>query len=120
MLAKVSVTVTDLPASAGVTAYDGPVPTGTPATDQANVDVPGTGQASVNRSADGKIKLTGAVTLDRADVSAQSKTPVGVVAMDVICSAIRSATCTALSFLVWAAARNEPVSRLAERFEEAP
>jgi translocation and assembly module TamB len=43
-----------------------------------------TGQASVNRSADGKIKLTGAVTLDRADVSAQSKTPVGVVAMDVI------------------------------------
>lgn len=43
-----------------------------------------TGQASVNRSADGKIKLTGAVTIDRADVSAQSKTPVGVVAMDVI------------------------------------
>ena len=42
------------------------------------------GQASVNRSADGKIKLTGAVTLDRADVSAQSKTPAGVVAMDVI------------------------------------
>lgn len=42
------------------------------------------GQAAVNRSADGKIKLTGAVTLDRADVSAQSKTPVGVVAMDVI------------------------------------
>jgi translocation and assembly module TamB len=43
-----------------------------------------TGQASVNRSADGKIKLTGAVTIDRADVSAQSKTPIGVVAMDVI------------------------------------
>lgn len=43
-----------------------------------------TGSASVNRSADGKIKLTGAVTLDRADVSAQSKTPVGVVAMDVV------------------------------------
>ncbi len=43
-----------------------------------------TGQASVNRSADGKIKLTGAVTLDRADVSAQTKTPAGVVAMDVI------------------------------------
>lgn len=43
-----------------------------------------TGQASVNRSADGKIKLSGAVTIDRADVSAQSKTPVGVVAMDVI------------------------------------
>ncbi|WP_354070844.1 translocation/assembly module TamB domain-containing protein [Caulobacter sp. 1776] len=43
-----------------------------------------TGQTSINRSADGKIKLTGAVTIDRADVSAQSKTPVGVVAMDVI------------------------------------
>ena len=43
-----------------------------------------TGQASVNRSADGKIKLTGAVTLDRADVSAQTKTPAGVVAMDVV------------------------------------
>jgi translocation and assembly module TamB len=43
-----------------------------------------TGQATVNRSADGKIKLAGAVTIDRADVSAQSKTPVGVVAMDVI------------------------------------
>ena len=43
-----------------------------------------TGQASVNRSADGKIRLTGAVTLDRADVSAQTKTPAGVVAMDVV------------------------------------
>ncbi len=43
-----------------------------------------TGQASVNRSADGKIKLTGAVTLDRADVSAQTRTPAGVVAMDVV------------------------------------
>ena len=43
-----------------------------------------TGSATVNRSADGKIKLAGAVTIDRADVSAQSKTPVGVVAMDVI------------------------------------
>jgi len=43
-----------------------------------------TGQATVNRSADGKIKLAGKLTIDRADVSAQSKTPVGVVAMDVI------------------------------------
>lgn len=43
-----------------------------------------TGQARVNRSADGKIRLTGAVTIDRADVSAQTKTPAGVVAMDVI------------------------------------
>ncbi|HWT52209.1 MAG TPA: translocation/assembly module TamB domain-containing protein, partial [Caulobacter sp.] len=43
-----------------------------------------TGSATVNRSADGKIKLAGAVTIDRADVSAQSKTPAGVVAMDVV------------------------------------
>lgn len=43
-----------------------------------------TGSATVNRSADGKIKLAGALTIDRADVSAQTKTPAGVVAMDVI------------------------------------
>ncbi len=43
-----------------------------------------TGSATVNRSADGKIKLAGRLTIDRADVSAQSKTPAGVVAMDVI------------------------------------
>ncbi|MDI1364160.1 MAG: translocation/assembly module TamB domain-containing protein, partial [bacterium] len=43
-----------------------------------------TGQATVNRSADGKVKLSGALTIDRADVSAQSKTPSGVVNMDVI------------------------------------
>jgi translocation and assembly module TamB len=43
-----------------------------------------TGQATINRSAEGKVKITGAVTLDRADVSAQSKTPAGVVNMDVV------------------------------------
>ena len=43
-----------------------------------------TGQATVNRSADGKVKLSGALTIDRADVSAQSKTPAGVVSMDVV------------------------------------
>lgn len=43
-----------------------------------------TGQATVNRSADGKVKLSGDLTIDRADVSAQSKTPAGVVNMDVI------------------------------------
>lgn len=42
------------------------------------------GQATVNRSAAGKVKLTGALTIDRADVSAQSKTPAGVVSMDVV------------------------------------
>lgn len=43
-----------------------------------------TGQATINRSADGKVKLSGALTIDRADVSAQTKTPAGVVSMDVI------------------------------------
>jgi translocation and assembly module TamB len=43
-----------------------------------------TGQATVNRSADGQVRLSGALTIDRADVSAQSKTPSGVVNMDVI------------------------------------
>jgi len=42
------------------------------------------GQTTINRGADGKVKLTGALTLDRADVSAQSKTPAGVVTMDVV------------------------------------
>lgn len=43
-----------------------------------------TGQTTINRAADGKVKLSGALTIDRADVSAQSKTPAGVVSMDVI------------------------------------
>lgn len=42
-----------------------------------------TGQATVNRSADGKVKLTGDLTIDRADVAANPPTPSGVVAMDV-------------------------------------
>ena len=43
-----------------------------------------TGQATINRGTDGKVKMTGALTIDRADVSAQSKTPAGVVVMDVV------------------------------------
>lgn len=43
-----------------------------------------TGQTTINRGADGKVQLAGALTLDRADVSAQSKTPVGVASMDVV------------------------------------
>ncbi|ALL15255.1 translocation/assembly module TamB domain-containing protein [Caulobacter henricii] len=43
-----------------------------------------TGQATINRSADGKVKLSGDLVIDRADVSAQSKTPAGVVNLDVI------------------------------------
>lgn len=42
------------------------------------------GQTTVNRGADGKVKMVGALTIDRADVSAQTKTPAGVVSMDVI------------------------------------
>lgn len=43
-----------------------------------------TGQTTINRGADGKVKLAGALTIDRADVSAQTKTPAGVVSMDVV------------------------------------
>jgi translocation and assembly module TamB len=42
-----------------------------------------TGQATINRAADGKVKLTGALTIDRADVAADPPVPSGVVAMDV-------------------------------------
>jgi translocation and assembly module TamB len=42
-----------------------------------------TGQATVNRGADGKVKLTGDLTIDRADVAADPPVPTGVVAMDV-------------------------------------
>jgi translocation and assembly module TamB len=42
-----------------------------------------TGQATVNRGADGKVKLTGDLTIDRADVAANPPVPSGVVAMDV-------------------------------------
>lgn len=42
------------------------------------------GQATVARTADGKVKLAGELTIDRADVAAEPPTPSGVVAMDVI------------------------------------
>jgi len=42
------------------------------------------GQTTVNRGADGKVKMVGALVIDRADVSAQTKTPAGVVSMDVV------------------------------------
>jgi len=42
-----------------------------------------TGQATINRAADGKVKLTGDLTIDRADVAADPPIPSGVVAMDV-------------------------------------
>lgn len=42
-----------------------------------------TGQATLNRTADGKVKLSGDLTIDRADVAADPPIPSGVVAMDV-------------------------------------
>ena len=42
-----------------------------------------TGQATINRGADGKVKLTGDLAIDRADVAADPPIPSGVVAMDV-------------------------------------
>jgi translocation and assembly module TamB len=43
-----------------------------------------TGQATINRAADGKVKLSGALAIDRADVAAKLPTPSGVVAMEVV------------------------------------
>lgn len=43
-----------------------------------------TGQATIDRTADGKVRLSGALRLDRADVAARLPTPSGVVAMDVV------------------------------------
>ena len=43
-----------------------------------------TGQATIDRAADGKVRLSGALTLDRADVATRLPTPSGVVAMDVV------------------------------------
>lgn len=42
-----------------------------------------TGPATINRAADGKVKLTGDLTIDRGDVAADPLAPTGVVAMDV-------------------------------------
>lgn len=43
-----------------------------------------TGRATIDRAADGKGRLSGALTIDRADVAARVPTPSGVVAMDVV------------------------------------
>ncbi|WP_374655199.1 translocation/assembly module TamB domain-containing protein [Phenylobacterium sp.] len=42
------------------------------------------GQARLDRAADGKMRLTGDLTIDRADVAAKISGPSGVVAMDVV------------------------------------
>ncbi|MDB5424933.1 MAG: hypothetical protein JWQ29_2349 [Phenylobacterium sp.] len=42
------------------------------------------GQATIDRAADGKVRLSGALTIDRADVAPDLPTPSGVIAMDVI------------------------------------
>ncbi|MBR7619600.1 translocation/assembly module TamB domain-containing protein [Phenylobacterium sp. 20VBR1] len=41
------------------------------------------GRVTLDRAVDGKVRLAGALTLDRADVSARTPTPSGVVAMEV-------------------------------------
>jgi translocation and assembly module TamB len=43
-----------------------------------------TGQATIDRAANGKVRLSGALTIDQANVAARLPTPSGVVAMDVI------------------------------------
>lgn len=43
-----------------------------------------TGQASIDRAADGKVRLSGTLEIDRADVAARLPTPSGVVTMAVI------------------------------------
>jgi translocation and assembly module TamB len=42
-----------------------------------------TGEATINRAADGKVKLSGNLTIDRADIAAEPLVPSGVIAMDV-------------------------------------
>ena len=42
------------------------------------------GQATIDRAADGKVRLSGALTIDRADVAPDLPTPSGVVAIDVV------------------------------------
>jgi translocation and assembly module TamB len=42
------------------------------------------GEATVDRAADGKVRLTGALTIDRADVAPNLPTPSGVVPMEVV------------------------------------
>jgi len=42
------------------------------------------GQATIDRAADGKVRLAGALTIDRADVAAKLATPSGVVTMEVV------------------------------------
>lgn len=43
-----------------------------------------TGAATINRDAQGRVQLTGTLTIDRADVAADPPTPSGVVTMDVV------------------------------------
>jgi translocation and assembly module TamB len=42
------------------------------------------GQATIDRAANGKVRLSGALTIDRADVAPDLPTPSGVVAMEVV------------------------------------
>lgn len=44
----------------------------------------GTGKATIDRTADGRVRLAGQLAIDRADVAARAPTPSGVVVMDVV------------------------------------
>ena len=43
-----------------------------------------TGQATIDRGADGKVRLSGALAIDQAEIAADPPTPSGVVAMEVV------------------------------------
>lgn len=47
-------------------------------------DASASGRTTLSRDADGRLKLAGALTIDRADLTAAAPTPSGVVALDVI------------------------------------
>ncbi len=42
------------------------------------------GQVTIDRAADGKVRISGALGIDRAEVAAETRTPSGVVAMEVV------------------------------------
>jgi translocation and assembly module TamB len=52
--------------------------------DNATGEASASGETTLSRDADGRLKLAGALTIDRADLSAATPTPSGVVVMDVI------------------------------------
>jgi len=52
--------------------------------DNDQAEASASGQATIDRNAEGKVRIAGALTIDQANVAADPPTPSGVVAMDVI------------------------------------